>query len=321
MGQKEEIISKYHGNEKDHVSWPWLLIMKTKAYFYIISAAALWGLIGLFVKHLASLGFTSIQIVALRSISSAICAVLALAPSVKALFKIDWRDAWMFIGTGVISLTFFNYCYFNCIAASSLAVAALLLYTAPIFVMIMSVFLFRESFTAKKAAALIMTFAGCGCVTGAFSGSLSLTFTGLLYGLGSGFGYALYSIFGKYAVEKYSSATITIYTFFFASVAAIPIANFPADTLARINTEAIANVLGLGLICAVIPYLLYNKGLLYVDPGQASILATIEPFVAAVIGICYFQEPLTAQKLVGMGLIFAAIILLNLPVRNLKLTK
>lgn len=185
MGQKEEINSKYHGNEKDHVSWPWLLIMKTKAYFYIISAAALWGLIGLFVKHLASLGFTSIQIVALRSISSAICAVLALAPSVKALFKIDWRDAWMFVGTGVISLTFFNYCYFNCIAASSLAVA----------------------------------------------------------------------------------------------------------------------------------------GLLYVDPGQASILATIEPFVAAVIGICYFQEPLTTQKLVGMGLIFAAIILLNLPVRNLKLTK
>lgn len=287
--------------------------MKTKAYLYIITAAALWGLIGLFVKHLAILGFTPIQIVALRSIASAICATLALMPSVKGLFKINWRDCWMFIGTGVLSLTFFNYCYFNCIAASSLAVAALLLYTAPIFVMVMSVFLFKESFTAKKAVALAMTFAGCGCVTGAFSGSLNLTFAGLLYGLGSGFGYALYSIFGKYAVEKYSSATITVYTFYFSSLAAFPMAGFPSDTISRLNLEAILNVLGLGLVCAVIPYLLYNKGLVYVDPGQASILATIEPFVAALIGICYFQEPLTMQKLIGMALIFAAIVLLNLP--------
>lgn len=296
--------------------------MKTKAYLYIICAAALWGLIGLFVKHLSALGFTPIQIVALRSIASAICATAALLPSAKGLFHIDWHDSWMFIGTGVMSLTFFNYCYFNCIAASSLAVAALLLYTAPIFVMVMSVFLFKESFTTKKAVALVMTFAGCGCVTGAFSGSLNLTFMGLLYGLGGGFGYALYSIFGKYAVEKYTSATITVYTFYFSSLAALPIADFPSNTFNQLNAAAILNVLGLGLVCAVIPYLLYNKGLVYVDPGQASILATIEPFVAAVIGICYFQEPLTSQKLVGMGLIFAAIILLNLPVRNsVKLTK
>lgn len=290
--------------------------MKTKAYLYIICAAALWGLIGLFVKHLSALGFTPIQIVALRSIASAICATAALLPSAKGLFHIDWHDSWMFIGTGVMSLTFFNYCYFNCIAASSLAVAALLLYTAPIFVMVMSVFLFKESFTTKKAVALVMTFSGCGCVTGAFSGSLNLTFMGLLYGLGSGFGYAFYSIFGKYAVEKYTSATITVYTFYFSSLAALPIADFPSNTFNQLNAAAILNVLGLGLVCAVIPYLLYNKGLVYVDPGQASILATIEPFVAAVIGICYFQEPLTAQKLVGMGLIFAAIILLNLPVRR-----
>lgn len=290
--------------------------MKTKAYLYIICAAALWGFIGLFVKHLAAYGFTSMQIVALRSISSAMCATMVLFPSNKNLFKIDWRDSWLFVGTGVISLTFFNYCYFNCMAASSLAVAALLLYTAPIFVVLMSVLLFKESFTAKKAVALAMTFAGCGFITGAFSGSLNLTLTGLFYGLGSGFGYALYSIFGKYAVEKYSSATITIYTFYFSVLASVPMAGFPADTVSRIDTVAMLNILGLGLVCAVVPYLLYNKGLVHVDPGQASILATIEPFVAALIGICYFQEPLTMQKLVGMALIFAAIVLLNLPIRK-----
>lgn len=296
--------------------------MKTKAYLYIICAAALWGFIGLFVKQLAATGFTSMQIVALRAISSAICATLVLFPSNKNLFKINWRDSWLFVGTGIISLTFFNYCYFNCMAASSLAVAALLLYTAPIFVMIMSVFFFKESFTAKKTVALAMTFAGCGFITGAFSGSLNLTFMGLLYGLGSGIGYALYSIFGKYAVEKYSSATITIYTFYFSVLASVPMANFPADTLSRIDTMAMLNILALGIVCAVIPYLLYTKGLTYVEPGQASILATIEPFVAALIGICYFHEPLTLSKIAGMGLIFAAIILLNLPVRSrIKLEK
>ena len=286
--------------------------MKTRAYLYIIGGAALWGLIGLFVKAIAAQGFSSMQIVALRAMASATCITLVLLWQGIGQLRIALRDIWMFVGTGVLSLVFFIFCYFNCIQSSSLAVAALLLYTAPAFVMLMSLLLFGEGFTAKKGLALVCTFIGCGCVTGAFEGGLSLTLSGLLYGLGSGFGYALYSIFGKYAVQKYSSLTITAYTFYFALLAAVPLADFDSATLSKIDLTTIGGSLGLGLVCAVIPYLLYTKGLEQVEPGQASILATIEPFVAAAVGMLCFAEPMTMSKALGMVLIFCSIVILNI---------
>lgn len=286
--------------------------MRTRAYLYIIGAAALWGLIGLFVKTIAGQGFTSMQIVALRALASASCITLVMLWKGLGQLRINFRDCWMFVSTGIFSLVFFNFCYFNCIQSSSLAVAALLLYTAPAFVMLMSLLLFGESFTAKKALALVCTFIGCGCVTGAFEGGLKLTLSGLFYGLGSGFGYALYSIFGKYAVQKYSSLTITAYTFYFAVLAAVPLAGFDGAALAKIDLLTIGGSLGLGLVCAVIPYLLYTKGLEKVEPVQASILATIEPFVAAAVGMLCFAEPMTMSKAVGMLLIFCSIVILNI---------
>ncbi len=286
--------------------------MKTKSYLYIITAAACWGLIGLFVRNLAAEGFSSLQMVALRSLVAAICITLLVARSPRRTLSIRLRDCWLFIGTGICSLVFFNFCYFNAMQQTNLAVAALLLYTSPIFVMLLSLICFGERFTRSKAIALVLTFTGCACVTGALGSGLALSTSGLLYGLGSGFGYALYSIFGKYAVQRYSSLTITAYTFYFAVLGSWPLSGLQLPSLGNLSNQAIFNVCALGILCAVLPYLLYTKGLEGVEAGRASILATIEPFVAAAVGVLCFSEPLTLTKITGMALILAAIVVLNL---------
>lgn len=291
--------------------------MKFKAYLYIIAAASLWGLIGLFVKILSAQGFSSMQIVALRSLASAVCITVVLCKLGKEYFRVRWQDLWLFIGTGILSLTFFNYCYFNCINASSLAAAALLLYTAPIFVMLMSLVLFHERFTITKGIALLTTFIGCALITGILNTAADFSFTALLYGLGSGIGYALYSIFGKFAVRKYSSATISAYTFYFSTLSSLPLADFSAET-GQWNITTLMAALGIGGLCAVIPYLLYNRGLQEVEATQASILATVEPLVAACVGILCFSEPVTWQKLAGIALILASVIILNLHSKNVS---
>lgn len=291
--------------------------MKIKAYLYIIAAASLWGLIGLFVKILSAQGFSSMQIVALRSLASAVCITAVLCKLGKEYFSVRWQDLWLFIGTGILSLTFFNYCYFNCINASSLAAAALLLYTAPIFVMLMSLVLFHERFTITKGIALLTTFIGCALITGILNTAVDFSFTALLYGLGSGIGYALYSIFGKFAVRKYSSATISAYTFYFSTLSSLPLADFNAGN-GQWNITTLMAALGIGGLCAVIPYLLYNRGLQEVEATQASILATVEPLVAACVGILCFSEPVTWQKLAGIALILASVIILNLHSKNVS---
>ena len=70
--------------------------------------------------------------------------------------------------------------------------------------------------------------------------------------------------------------------------------------------------LGLGFICAVLPYLFYTKGLGGLEAGRASVIAFLEPVVAAVLGLFLFAEPLTPAKMGGMLLILVSVAALSL---------
>ena len=102
--------------------------MLQSAYISIISGASLWGLIALFFKFLTACGFSPLQIVALRVLFAAVLMTAVIFKIDPKLLKIRWRDSWLFIGTGIFSLVFFNYCYFRSIESSSISIAVLLLY-------------------------------------------------------------------------------------------------------------------------------------------------------------------------------------------------
>ena len=283
-----------------------------RAYLQIISAAALWGCIGLFLKLLTAAGLTSMQGVALRSLVGAVFYGLFLFFTDRPALRVDPRDWGWFFGTGVCSLLFFNWCYFNAITRSSMSVAAVLLYTSPVFVTLMSALFFRERITPVKVLALAITFAGCVLVTGLFPlGRETVSLPVILFGLGSGFGYALYSIFGKFVLNKYSPATVTFYTILFCAVFALPLSGVQHDLSALGDWRAWAGILGVGVLCCAVPYHLYTTGLKDAEPGRAAILATIEPFVAAGLGILIFHEAITPWKLLGMAAILGSVLLLN----------
>jgi len=201
-------------------------------------------------------------------------------------------------------------------------VAAVLLYTAPIFVMLMSVVLFRERLTGKKLAACAMAFAGCALVAGIFDGVNRLSAAALLTGLLSGFGYALYSIFSRVALNKgYSSITITVYTFSIACLCLLPFTDYRAIG-AAIAAEPLTSVpaaLGLAMFVTVIPYLLYTAGLATVNSSKASIMASVEPVMACVVSVAVFREKMSFFGVLGIALVIAAIILLNLHGRKVDI--
>ena len=201
---------------------------KEMAGLMVIAAGCLWGVIGLFSRKLSAVGFDAVQITALRSLVTAVGLFLLLFCKDRKLCRIDWKDLWMFLGTGICSIAGFNIFYFVTISITTLSVAAILLYTAPFFVMVLSAVLFHEKITAQKVKGLVLALAGCICTTGIFSGSIHVTVLGILTGVASGFCYALYSIFGKFALKKYTSETVTLYTFLMASAAMLPLSH-PAD--------------------------------------------------------------------------------------------
>ena len=292
--------------------------MKRVAYVFVISAAVLWGTIGIYSKQLSQYGASVLHIVSIRAIFAALAIFIFILLKDKKHLNIDIHDWKYFFGTGILSFVFFNWCYFIAINKTTLSTAAILLYTAPSIVMVFSIILFKEKLTGRKVAALILTFIGCVFVTGVIKGKQDISPLGILAGMGSGFGYALYSVFGRYALRKYDPITVTFYTFVFASVGLIPISDIKGLFCLLSNTGAFCNAILLGLAATVLPFLLYTKGLSCLETSKASIIATIEPVVATVIGIILFGEPITIYKIIGVFLVVFAVSILEQKKENVQ---
>lgn len=286
--------------------------MKNLSYAFVIAAAILWGIISIFVNKLYSFGFTPIQIVSTRAIFASIILILYLMITNKKYLKIKPTDIKYFIGTGLFSFAFFNWCLFVAIKNTSVSIATILMYTAPAFVMLLSALLFKEKLTLVKIASLALTFSGCMLVTGAFQGSgHRASSIGILAGLGSGLGYALYSIFGKYALKKYDPMTIPVYTFIVAAVGLIPITDFQGIINSFSNVKVLFYSIALGLFSTVLPFIFYTKGLSRLETSKASLIATLEPVVASMVGFVVFKETVTLSKLLGILLVIAAIVIIR----------
>ncbi len=283
------------------------------AVFKILIAGFGWGIIGMFSRPLSAAGLSAVQITCVRSVIVAVGMAVILFVKDRSLLRIQLKDLWMFLGTGLLSIVFFNICYFLTIERATLAAASILLYTAPCFVLLMSAIFFREKITAQKTIALILAFAGCALVSGFSGGRMSLF--ALMTGIGSGFGYALYSIFGTLALKKYQPFTVTFYTFLVASAVMLPMSG--VGVIMQVLTEdlyVLGNGLALGLISTLLPFIFYTAGLKQMEAGKASVLAFAEPLVAAIAGIMIFKEKLNTQNGAGIGLIFLAILLLNIQI-------
>lgn len=279
---------------------------------FVIAAGVCWGCIGLFSRVLSDAGLSSIQITFVRCSLTVLFLSAVFAVRNRSVFRIKPKDLWIFVGTGVLSVAFFNVCYFTCIRECGLSLAAILLYTSPCFVVVMSAIIFKERMTRRKVVALGLAFVGCLFVVGVVSGEMSVSAFGLLVGLGSGFGYALYSIFARIALKRYATFTVMIYTFLLASVALTPLADVGSIvTAASSSWIVLAAMFALACLSTLTPFALYTVGLAHMETGKAAIMAFVEPMVALVIGVTVFGDVLTPVNCAGIVLIVAAVVLLN----------
>jgi drug/metabolite transporter, DME family len=280
----------------------------------IAASAALWGIIAIFVRTLSAVGFTPMEIVTLRVVTAAI--ILGVIGIVKypKQFKIQLSDIKLFIGTGVFSIVFFNWCYFTSINQLNLSFAVILLYTSPAFVVVLSYFFLKERLGIKKIISVAGTIIGCILIAGvSIKDTGSLQVSGIIIGLGAGLGYALYSIFGKYALKKYQPFTITFYTFLTASITLLPLTGLWEKGSLLVERDILFYCIGLGLFPTVIAYVLYTKGLEKVESSKAAIVATAEPVVATLLSVYLYKESFGFLQFIGTAVLLFSVILINLP--------
>ena len=282
-----------------------------RAALYILTGAALWGMIGLWNRRLLAAGLSPTDIVVIRNFGGMALLSLVFLIRDRAAFRVDRACIPYFFGTGVVSVVLFTVCYFSCQKICSLSVASVLLYTAPSFVVLMSAVLWKEPITRRKLLALVLTLCGCILVCGLLDGGgVTVTAAGVLYGLGAGFFYALYSIFGRYALASASSMTVTLWTFLFAGTASLTLFR-PSHMSPLASPVTLGAALGLVVFSTVLPYLFYTAGLAHTEAGKASIMASLEPVVASLTGVIVFHEAISPTGVAGIALVLAGVYILR----------
>lgn len=282
---------------------------ESAGYPRIIAAAVLWGSIGVAGRVAFRAGVTPLEAAFLRALIAFLAVgsiVLATDPS---LLRIRRGDLGLFAAFGAVSIAAFFFVYLYAISRTTVATAAILLYTAPVFVIILSALLFREPFTRAKGIAVLLAFAGCVLVVRGYDpAALRVNLPGVLAGLASGLTYAMYSIFGKTALRRYSPITTLTYALGFGAVilgaAALPLG---AVRLAH-PSAAWASIVYLALITTLLAQWLYLAGLRHVEAGRASLVATLEPVIAAILGFALLGEGLERWQILGGALVLSAVL-------------
>lgn len=286
--------------------------MKTKSFIYIVLAGLLWGTSGIFVNILSPYGFSSLQMTFLRVMVSFVSIFIYILFFRKSVIKTNIKELLLF-ACGGVCLFATSACYYASMQLTSIATAVILMYTAPIFVMIFSVMFFDEKFTRLKAAALVCMIIGCSLVSGVVGG-LKINIPGVVLGLLSGISYSAYNIFTKLQMRRKSHPLkATLYCFLFATIVAFIISE-PFGIVEYIPKNPVVILplgIGIGICTCVLPYSLYTIALKNLPVGTAAALGILEPMSATVFGVLIFKEPLTFFSVVGIVLILGAVYMLS----------
>ncbi|WP_066636709.1 DMT family transporter [Desulfolucanica intricata] len=286
-------------------------------YLMVIMAGCAWGSLGIVGKLLFAGGFEPLSAVWFRIAISFAALLIIMLLFKRAELRVKIKDLLFFALFGLICVSTFNVVYFYTVNLTTVSTAAILLYTAPAFVVVLSRYIFGEFITSRKLISLLLSMLGCFFVVKGYDPTaVKLNLPGILCGLLSGLTYALYTIFAKKSLNKYSPWTVILYTQCFGLLF-LSLVNSPLALLSgRYSLTTWGELVFLGLISTLFAYICYNQGLRYIEPGKVSIIATIEPVVAVVLAYVFFKELLEPVQLLGTVLVLTGVILIQLPVRK-----
>lgn len=261
----------------------------------------MWGTLGIFAKLLYQFNLDTFTVVFYRVL---IAFFLLLVYNFSKGLKIKKERLPFYAFYGFFSIFLFYVLYFYTVKISSVSLAVLLLYTAPIHSTILGYFIFKERITLIKSTALIMAVVGVLFVVNPNNEEVSALAVAL--GLLSGFTYALYGILGKIAVRNERPEEALLYTIGFGALFLLPFSDF------GVPLNAVSYLFALAFFPTFLAYILYNTALKEVEVSKASIIATIEPVVALVLAYLIFNETLTLKQLFGAALIIGGSMLVHL---------
>ncbi len=274
-----------------------------RGYLLILAAAVLWGTIGPVARRAFAEGVSPMEVAFWRAVLAWL--FFALHAGLKRELRIDIKDFPMVGLFALTGVTLFYSSYQIAVKTGGAALAAVLLYTAPAWVGILSPVFLKERLTAGKLVALAATLLGVICISfGAGGPQVRVTSVSVGCGLLAGFSYSLYYILGKYFSTRYSSATVFFYILPLGALGLLPWVEFGPKT----PTSWLC-ILSIAALSTYGAYFCYYAALKYLEPTRAAITATLEPVIAAVVAYLWWHEYFSPLGYLGSTLIIIGVVI------------
>jgi drug/metabolite transporter (DMT)-like permease len=284
----------------------------------VVAATACWSTSGIFINWVVDgSGISPVGLAFWRDITTFTFLLIGLAVIRPELLRVKRSDLPWIAAMGALSIGLFHVLWNTAVLVNGVSVATVIQCNAPIFVTIMAWVLWREPLTPLKILAILI--AGAGIVLIARLDNLTqsnLTIYGIVIALLSAIAYGSFSLFGKKLSASYSSWTILLYVFGFASLALLPFQLVGRSAPWPVPTTTLISFLALVLFTTISGFGLYTTGLRRLQASIASITSNTEVPFAAVLSYFILGERLDILQVIGAILVVGGVVLVSLPRRK-----
>lgn len=267
-----------------------------KARLQLIVSMAIFGTIGIFTKFIS---LPSAEIALYRAILAVILlSGYLLITKTKFNFAAIKKELPLLALSGA-AMGVNWVLLFEAYKHTTVSVATLSYYFAPVLVTIISPILFREKMTIKQIICFVMSTIGLVLIIGVNTSGASSHLTGILFGLGAACFYATVILLNK-CVKSIAGIQRTFLQFIAAIVVLLPyvLLSGPLE-IGSLAPVGIVNLLIVGFIHTGITYCVYFSSLKELPGQEVAILSYIDPLVAVLASVVFLQEPFTALQIVG----------------------
>ncbi|MHB1318018.1 MAG: DMT family transporter [Anaerolineae bacterium] len=285
-----------------------------RGYGLVATGAVLWGCLGLFYQVvIGQYGLTSLEAVFWRALIATLILSGWLAWRDPQSLRVKRRDLGLMFVLGAIgvSATFWIYAY--AIRAVGMGVAAVLQYVAPAWVALFSVLFWGEQVRAPRVVALCLALTGVALVGRMYDLSgTQLSLLGVLAALATSLTYAAYILLIKTASRRgYGPRTILVYSLAIGTACLAPLQSGRSLAIIAGSPAIIPWLIALGLV-TLAAGATFNAGLKEVAASNASIVATVEPLTAMLLGWLVLGESMDAPQVLGALCILASVSVLQI---------
>ena len=294
-----------------------------RGYLYIATATFLWGIganLGraAFTGRLARFGSFDTITPLILSQTRTTFSFLIIFPLLMLFrgwsrLRMPASDMVRVFALGVLGVAASNYFYYLAIQRTNVAIAIIVQYTAPIWVLLYAVARGLQKFSVSRAMSVLFAVSGITIAVGVGSGKLHLDTIGVGAALLAAFSYSFYNIAAHNLMARYDHWVVLLYTTLSAAFFWLFV-NPPWKVFAaHYSPVQWLFLLIFALISVLGPFAFYFAGLRHLDPTHAIIVSCLEPVFSIVIAAEVLGETLRGLQVIGIIFVLGAIAVIQMP--------